>query len=91
VSAILAIGRQLDLLVVAEGVETAQQRDLLIVGGCDQLQGYYFSPPVPADEFAVLLERGFVDPLEEKAGADAAGPAAATGCWEHLATGFDES
>lgn len=91
VSAILAIGRQLDLLVVAEGVETAQQRDLLIVGGCDQLQGYYFSPPVPADEFAVLLERGFVDPLEEKAGADAAGPAAATGCWEHLATEFDES
>jgi EAL domain-containing protein (putative c-di-GMP-specific phosphodiesterase class I) len=91
VSAILSIGRRLDLRVVAEGVETAQQRDFLIVGGCDQLQGYFFSPPVPADEFAVLLKRGFDDPLKEQEDTDEPAPPAGEGCWENLAADFDES
>ncbi len=66
VSAILSIAKKLDLEVVAEGVETAQQRDVLTVGGCDQLQGYYFSPPVPAEQFHPLLERGRLGDFEEK-------------------------
>ena len=66
VSAILSIAKKLDLEVVAEGVETAQQRDVLTVGGCDQLQGYYFSPPVPAEQFHQLLERGRLGDFEEK-------------------------
>ena len=58
VSAILSIAKKLDLQVVAEGVETVHQRDLLTSGGCDQLQGYYFSVPLPAEEFTRVLERG---------------------------------
>lgn len=41
----------LGLSVVAEGVETVQQRDWLAEQGCDELQGYVFSKPVPEDEF----------------------------------------
>jgi EAL domain-containing protein (putative c-di-GMP-specific phosphodiesterase class I) len=40
----------LRLKVVAEGVETDAQRQFLTANGCDQMQGYYFSRPVPADE-----------------------------------------
>ncbi|RTL36901.1 MAG: EAL domain-containing protein, partial [Rhodocyclaceae bacterium] len=45
---ILALARTLGLAVVAEGVETESQADLLRRGGCDFLQGYLFSRPVPA-------------------------------------------
>jgi EAL domain-containing protein (putative c-di-GMP-specific phosphodiesterase class I) len=43
--------------VIAEGVETAAQRDLLAAAGCDYAQGYLYSRPVPPDEFARLLSR----------------------------------
>jgi diguanylate cyclase (GGDEF)-like protein len=46
---ILALARTLGLAVVAEGVETESQADLLRRGGCDFLQGYLFSRPVPAE------------------------------------------
>jgi len=55
VSAIIAISHSLGLKVVAEGVETAEQLAFLRSLGCDGAQGYYFSRPVPADEFARLL------------------------------------
>jgi len=45
---ILDMGKVLGLKIVAEGVETASQADWLIANGCDQLQGYYFSKPLPA-------------------------------------------
>lgn len=48
VQTILALARTLGLAVVAEGVETESQADLLRRGGCDFLQGYLFSRPVPA-------------------------------------------
>ncbi len=55
VSAIIAISHSLGLEVVAEGVETAEQLAFLRSLGCDAAQGYYFSRPVPAEEFARLL------------------------------------
>lgn len=54
VSAIVTIARQLDITVIAEGIETSEQAELLIAAGCHLLQGFYFSPPAPAAEiFAV--------------------------------------
>jgi diguanylate cyclase (GGDEF)-like protein len=48
---IISVGRVLNLSVVAEGVETAAQRDALLAMGCDAFQGYLFSHPLPAEEF----------------------------------------
>jgi diguanylate cyclase (GGDEF)-like protein/PAS domain S-box-containing protein len=60
VEAIVAMAHKLDLKVVAEGVETAEQRDQLLCYGCDELQGYWFSPPVDADAFKVLLQKNVI-------------------------------
>ena len=56
--AIIAMAHSLKLQVVAEGVESRAQLDFLRTQGCDQIQGYIFSRPVPAEAFAVLLARG---------------------------------
>ncbi|NPD69752.1 EAL domain-containing protein (plasmid) [Lichenicola cladoniae] len=56
VEAIVAMAHKLDLQVVAEGVETAEQRDHLLRYGCDELQGYWYSRPVDAATFGVLLQ-----------------------------------
>ena len=48
---IVAMARSLGLATVAEGVETEAQLELLRTLGCDQIQGYFFSRPIPADEF----------------------------------------
>jgi EAL domain-containing protein (putative c-di-GMP-specific phosphodiesterase class I) len=53
--AIIAMGHSLQLNVIAEGVETAEQLQLLRKSGCDQIQGFYFSRPVTADEFGGML------------------------------------
>ena len=53
--AIIAMGKTLSLTVVAEGVETMEQETFLREHACDEMQGYYFSKPVPADAFAALL------------------------------------
>ncbi|HTY93748.1 MAG TPA: EAL domain-containing protein [Steroidobacteraceae bacterium] len=55
VRTIIALGRNLGLRVVAEGVETAEQMQFLREHACDEVQGYYYSRPVPAREFANLL------------------------------------
>ena len=44
--------------MIAEGVETAQQCDFLRVHGCDEIQGYYFSRPLPPEEFAAVAGNG---------------------------------
>ncbi|SDP39093.1 diguanylate cyclase (GGDEF) domain-containing protein [Rhodoferax sp. OV413] len=54
--AIISLGHELDLKVIAEGVETAQQLDFLRANHCDEIQGYYFSRPVPASGIEALLQ-----------------------------------
>ncbi len=53
--AIIAMGKTLSLTVVAEGVETPEQQAFLSQHACDEMQGYYFSTPIPSEEFARLL------------------------------------
>ena len=57
VSLILDIARYLEVSVVAEGVETGKQLEILREGKCDLVQGYYFSLPLPAEEFEKLIEK----------------------------------
>jgi diguanylate cyclase (GGDEF)-like protein/PAS domain S-box-containing protein len=52
---IIRMGHSLDLQVIAQGVETAAQLAHLRDNQCDQLQGYYFSPPLPVPELELLL------------------------------------
>jgi diguanylate cyclase (GGDEF)-like protein/PAS domain S-box-containing protein len=56
VSAILAMARSLALRVVAEGIETAAQLEVLHHHGCEVAQGFYFSRPLPAEQCRALLE-----------------------------------
>jgi diguanylate cyclase (GGDEF)-like protein/PAS domain S-box-containing protein len=56
VTAVIGMGRSLHMRVVAEGVETREQLEILQEHGCPQGQGYYFCRPVPAEEFGHLLE-----------------------------------
>jgi EAL domain-containing protein (putative c-di-GMP-specific phosphodiesterase class I) len=57
VKLILDIARYLDVSVVAEGVETQGQLDLLRDGGCDLVHGFFFSRPLPPEEFEELIKR----------------------------------
>jgi EAL domain-containing protein (putative c-di-GMP-specific phosphodiesterase class I) len=58
VHAIVGLGRGLDLMVVAEGVETEDQRLALATAGCEIMQGYLFGKPRPASELESLLHEG---------------------------------
>jgi len=58
VTSIVAIAHSLGLQAVAEGVETRRQLDFLRQCGCDSFQGFYFSRPLPAGEFASLVRQG---------------------------------
>ena len=53
--AVISLGHSLKMQVIAEGVETAEQLDYLRAHGCDEMQGYYFSHPLPAEAFAELV------------------------------------
>ena len=57
VEAVIGLGRQLSMGVVAEGVECEEQRDLLSDLGCTHLQGYFFGKPVPLQQVAQLVAR----------------------------------
>jgi diguanylate cyclase (GGDEF)-like protein len=56
VTALIAMAQQLKIKSLAEGVETQEQLDFLISQGCDEIQGYVFSKPIPANEFQYLLQ-----------------------------------
>jgi diguanylate cyclase (GGDEF)-like protein/PAS domain S-box-containing protein len=62
VTAVISMARSLHLRVVAEGVETLEQLEFLEAHDCDEAQGYYFSRPVPAEQFAKLLSTGISRP-----------------------------
>ena len=53
--AIIALGKSLNFKLIAEGVETQEQKDFMIENGCDLMQGYFFSRPLPAQELEKLL------------------------------------
>jgi diguanylate cyclase (GGDEF)-like protein/PAS domain S-box-containing protein len=66
VTAVIGMARSLKLRVVAEGVETLKESAFLRAHQCDEAQGYYFSPPVLAQQFANLLRTGIPEPSEAK-------------------------
>ena len=57
VTAVIGLGRLLKMSVVAEGVETQAQMDLLCIAGCEEVQGYLFSRPQPLDALVGLIDR----------------------------------
>lgn len=61
--AIITMGKTLGLTVVAEGVETAEQQTFLSNHDCDEIQGFYFSRPIPSGEFEKLLRSHKPAPL----------------------------
>ena len=56
--AVISLAHSLRLKVIAEGVETAEQRDFLWRNGCDEIQGYFYSTPLPGREFTSILRDG---------------------------------
>jgi EAL domain-containing protein (putative c-di-GMP-specific phosphodiesterase class I) len=61
VRSVLSLAAALGLEVVAEGVESPRQRDILRGLGCDNAQGFLVAPPLTEDEFGELLLRGARD------------------------------
>jgi len=53
---LIVLGQDLNMEIVAEGVENEAQLDLLLNMGCDVIQGYYYSPPITTDEFTALMK-----------------------------------
>lgn len=64
VTAIIMLGKNLGLKVVAEGVETETQFNFLKSHGCQEMQGHFFSGPVEAQEMEKLLEKGYISRLD---------------------------
>ncbi len=62
-SSVIALGHKLDLSIVAEGVETVAQRDIVSMQGCDIIQGYLYSRPLPYDQI-----RQYIDHFNQRKG-----------------------
>jgi EAL domain-containing protein (putative c-di-GMP-specific phosphodiesterase class I) len=69
VRSIIALARELNATVIAEGPETEEQVRFLRANGCDSAQGFFFSRPIPADDLADLLRKGPFDLPDAGAGA----------------------
>ncbi|MET1077657.1 MAG: EAL domain-containing protein [Pseudomonas sp.] len=61
----ISIGHNLGIRVIAEGVEQAEQLSFLRTAGCDELQGYYYSPPLPPEACLQFLQQGAALTLPE--------------------------
>jgi len=57
--AVISLAKSLNLKVIAEGVETQEQKDFLLKNGCNFIQGYFYSKPLPAYEVEKLLKKGY--------------------------------
>ena len=57
--AIIIMSHSLNLKVLAEGVETQEQLEIISEMKCDQVQGYFFFKPMPADEITKLLDKSY--------------------------------
>jgi len=70
VKAVIALARSLNLDVIAEGVETQEQKVFLVKNGCKNIQGYLYAKPMPADEMEKILrestEKAFLQNLVNK-------------------------
>lgn len=64
VTAIIQMAKSLKLTIIAEGVENWRQLSLLRLQHCDEVQGYYFARPLPADEFASFVRKSIVNSVE---------------------------
>jgi len=60
---IINLCKSLNLNVIAEGVETKEQKDFMLENGCKLIQGYYYSRPIPSEEIELLLKNGFSNRL----------------------------
>ncbi len=56
--AIVALAQSLNLEIIAEGVETGEQKEFLVQNGCENIQGYFYSKPLPADKMKTVLLEG---------------------------------
>lgn len=59
----IAMFKDINLKVVAEGIEDSEMADIITAMGADYLQGYYFSKPVPKEKVIECLEEGYLDGL----------------------------
>lgn len=64
----IAMFKEINLKVVAEGIEDEEMMNMLISMGADYLQGYYFSRPVPGKELVECLEEGYLERVFEQSG-----------------------
>jgi len=55
--AVIALAESLNLKIIAEGVETIEQKDFIVESGCRNIQGYFYSKPLPAQELELLLKK----------------------------------
>jgi predicted signal transduction protein with EAL and GGDEF domain len=58
--AVIALAKSLNLKIIAEGVETQAQKDFVVMHGCANIQGYFYSRPIAAKKMEVMLEKGGV-------------------------------